>query len=346
MPLPHDLLDLHQKLGARLVGERITGYASPAEEDQALQTGCAVLDRSARGKLRLTGTERTGFLHGQVTADVNGLAAGRAAYTAMLTPKGQMVCDGRVWCRADHHLFDVEPGREGPVRELFDRHIISEDVEVADVTAEYALFSVVGPRSAEMLGVASLEEHAIEELELTGLGHATAIGTRVGKLGGIDLLVRSADARAALESLLARGAKPIGEDAFDVVRVEAGLPRFGVDMDEETLPLEANLGDRAISFTKGCYVGQEIVARASYRGGVRHKLFGFRLSEGPLPADDTPLFKTIGDAKPAAELTHAVVSPRFGVIALGYARREHQTPGLELLCADGRKAVVCALPFG
>ncbi len=346
MPLPHDLLDLHQKLGARLVGDRIGGYSTPAEEDQSLQNGCAVLDRSARGKLKLTGTERTGFLHGQLTADVNGLGTGRAAYTAMLTPKGQMVCDGRVWSRADHHLFDVEPGREGPVRELFDRHIISEDVEVADVTAEYALLSVLGPKAGAVLSATSLEEHAIEPLALPGIGPATAIGTRVGRLPGIDLLIRAADARACLESLLARGATPVGEDAYDVVRIEAGLPRFGVDMDEETLPLEANLGDRAISFTKGCYVGQEIVARASYRGGVRHKLFGFRLGEGPLPADGTPLFKTIGDAKPAAELTRAVVSPRLGVIALGYARREHQTPGLELFTAEGGKAVVCALPFG
>jgi len=329
MPVPNDLVDLLLKHGTR----------DPEAEDRVLREGCAVLDRSACGKLRLTGSERASFLHGQLTADVQALKPGQGAYTTQLTPKGHLIADGRVLARGDHLLFFVEPGREVPVREVLEKHLISEDVEVADVTGTLALLSFLGPKTADVLGLA-LDEHTQEERN-----GVLFIGTRLGALPGLDVLLPIERAAAFLEPIIARGANVVGEAAYDLARVEAGIPRFGIDMDEETIPLEANLGDRAISFTKGCYVGQEVIARASFRGGVRHKLFGFRLDPGPLPADGTPLFKAVGDAKPAAELTRAVLSPRFGPIALGYARREHQSAGVALVTAEGRRAVVCALPF-
>ncbi len=349
MPIPRDLRDIHQTLGARFEGERILGYSAPEAEGRALRETCGLCDRSDRGKLRLTGTERVGFLHGQVSADVKSLEPGRGAYTALLTPKGHMVADGRVLLRAADALMDTEPGSQDTVRKLLEHHLISEDVEISDATGAWALFSLLGPAAPEIVASAlggtrpHLDEH--RHCERQGV---LVVGARLGALEGLDLFVPAERAALVLGSLLERGGPliaPVGQEAWEIARVEQGVPRFGADLDEETIPLEANLAERALSFTKGCYVGQEVIARASYRGGVRRKLVGFRLDPGPLPARKTALFKAVGDSKTAGELTTCLVSPRFGPIALGYARREHQAPGTELVTAEGRKATVCALPF-
>ena len=150
---------------------------------------------------------------------------------------------------------------------------------------------------------------------------------------------------ALLERGKSLGVAMAGTRALEVLRVEAGIPRWGAEMDEETIPLEANLGERAISLTKGCYVGQEVIARASYRGGVRRKLVGLHLDSGSMPARGTSLLHAAGETKPAGEVATAVSSPRFGAIALGYARREFQAPGTSLVCADGARFTVRALPF-
>ncbi|MGC4114823.1 MAG: aminomethyl transferase family protein [Myxococcales bacterium] len=350
MPIPRDLRDIHQTLGARFDGERILGYGTHEAELEALGKTCGLCDRSERGKLRLTGSERVGFLHGQVSNDIKSLAPGRGCYTTLLTPKGHMVGDGRLLLRADDALFDTEPGREGPLQKLFEHHLISEDVEVSDVTAQYALLSLLGPAAPEIVASAlggtrpHLEEH--RHCDRQGV---LVVGARLGALEGLDLLVPAERAALVLGSLLERGQPhglvPVGSEAWEIARVEQGVPRFGADMDEETIPLEANLTERALSFNKGCYVGQEVIARASFRGGVRRKLVGFRLGEGPLPAAKTTLFKAVGDLKTAGELASCLVSPRFGPIGLGYARREHQVPGSELVTPEGRKVTVCALPF-
>ena len=350
MPIPRELRELHQALGARFDGERLLDYGSLDAEDRALRETCGLFDRSDRGKLRLTGSERVAFLHGQVSNDVKSLEPGRGQYTALLTPKGQMVADGRILLRQDDALLDTEPGREATVFGLLERHLISEDVELTDVTGGFALLSLVGPASPEVvtLTLGGTHPHLDEHRHCDRHG-VLVVGTRLGALEGLDLLVPIDRAACVLQSLLERGKPlglaPVGFAAMEIARVEAGVPRFGADMGEETLPLEANLTERALSFTKGCYVGQEVIARASYRGGVRRKLSGFRLDAGPLPAGPATLFKSVGDAKSAGELTTAVISPRFGAIALGYARREHQAPGTELVAPDGRRAVVCALPF-
>lgn len=350
MPIP-DLREVHQTLGARFDGETVLGYAPLDAEVRALREGCGLCDRSGRGKLRLTGSERVGFLHGQVSNDVKSLEPGRGCYTALLNPKGHMLADGRVLLRADDALFDTEPGLEGKVKALLDHHLISEDVEIADVTGAFALFSLFGPAAPEVVASAlgGTRPHLGEHRHCDRQGVLVA-GAKLGRLEGLDVLVPADRAALVLGSLLERGKPlglaPVGAEALEVVRVEEGVPRYGPDLDEETIPLEADLAGRALSFTKGCYVGQEVIARASYRGGVRRKLVGLRLGgEGPLPVPRTLLFKAAGDTKNAGELASCLQSPRFGRIALGYARREFQAPGTELVTASGLKAVVCALPF-
>ena len=350
MPLPQELKALHQSLGARFEGETIAGYASAEAEDAALRTSCGLFDRSDRGKLRLTGTERASFLHGLVTNEVKSLAPGAGVYCALLTPKGHMVADARVLVRRDELLLDTEPGREAAVREFLEKHLVSEDVEVSDRTAPFALLSLLGPASAEVVSATlggtrpHLDEH--QHLEREDL---LVVGTRLGALTGLDLFVPMARACAVTGALLERGKPlclaPVGARAVEILRVEAGVPRFGAEMGEETIPLEANLGERAISFTKGCYIGQEVIARASYRGGVRRRLVGLRLESGAMPGRGASLVRAPGETKPAGELATAVVSPRLGAIALGYARREFQAPGTELFAADGARLRVCALPF-
>jgi folate-binding protein YgfZ len=349
-----ELLALHRSLGARIEeqasGPAVLGYGDLAREYRAMQEACGLCDRSGRGLVRLGGADRVAFLHRLVTNDVNNLLAGRACYTAILTVKGKMIADARVLNRPDALLLDTEPGRAAAVTELLAHYVISEDVEVVDATGSFAVLSLVGPRAPEAAAlvagrpVPTLDENQIEEL-----GDGFALGARLGQTPGVDLFVPTAQASAAFAAALERGRSiglaPVGSEALEVVRVEAGLPRFGADMNEETIPLEANLSERAIHFNKGCYVGQEVIARATFRGAVRRRLAGLALDALPLPAPGTAFFAAGAGERASAETTSAVLSPRFGPIALAYVRREHMAAGTELMTREGRKAWVRALPF-
>ena len=346
MQIPDALKELHRSLGARFdsSSSQVLGYSELEKEYWALQETCGLYDRSARGKLRLSGSERVEYLHRMVTADVQGLGEGRGAYTAILNARGSIVADARILRRADELFLDVEPGLEGPVAQYLDRFIISEDVEIEDVTARFALLSFVGPRASEAVSsalgtsVPALSEHEVRVVEQDDL---LLVGTRLAAAPGVDLFAAPERAREIAE---AAGSTWFQDYFFEVARVEAGVPRFGLELVETAQPLEAGL-ERAISFTKGCYVGQEAIARAAYRGATRRKLAGLSFEEGALPEPGFKLFGQRGAAKAAAEITSAVRSPRFGLIGLGLVRREHLAPGTELVAEDGRKARVRSLPF-
>ncbi|HCF56446.1 MAG TPA: glycine cleavage system protein T [Myxococcales bacterium] len=351
MQIPDALKELHRSLGARFdsSSSQVLGYSELEKEYWALQETCGLYDRSARGKLRLSGSERVEYLHRMVTADVQGLGEGRGAYTAILNAQGSIVADARILRRADELFLDVEPGLEGPVAQYLDRFIISEDVEIEDVTARFALLSFVGPRASEAVSsalgtsVPALSEHEVRVVEQDDL---LLVGTRLAAAPGVDLFAAPERAREIAEAALERfpELRAVGFEAVEVARVEAGVPRFGLELVETAQPLEAGL-ERAISFTKGCYVGQEAIARAAYRGATRRKLAGLSFEEGALPEPGFKLFGQRGAAKAAAEITSAVRSPRFGLIGLGLVRREHLAPGTELVAEDGRKARVRSLPF-
>jgi folate-binding protein YgfZ len=248
-------------------------------------------------------------------------------------------------------LLDVEPGRERAVREHLNRFLISEDAEVADVTATLALFSLVGPRARDALNaalgapIADLDEHQ----HLRTPGGWTIVGTRLGAHSGFDILAASESSSELLDMLLARGQasglRAVSEDALEVVRVEAGVPRCGAELNEDTSVAEAGLAERAISYSKGCYVGQEAVARSTQRGLQRRRLAGLRFSEGTLPATGASLFASPDKAVSVGQVTSAVLSPSLGAIGLAYLRRELLASGTELLLEDDRRASVVALPF-
>jgi len=286
-----------------------------------------VVDRSERGKLALTGSEAKTFLHGQVTNDIEGLAAGSGCYAAFLTHKGKMLGDLRVFDLGDELLLDCE---RVALQELFNmirRFKLGMDVELEKRTLEMGLFSVIGPSALEV----GAEEHACARVSLGG---ADVVLARTDV--GVDVFFRSGDrdvVRGALEL-------PDGDEALaEIVRVESGRPRFGVDMDADAvIPQEAGLNERAVSFTKGCYVGQETVARLYYRGKPNRRLRGLRLS-APAPSG-TEL--RLGE-KTVGRLGSCVVSPSFGPIGLALVRREAEDGAT--VSVDGAPALIVDVPF-
>ncbi len=286
-----------------------------------------VVDRSERGKLALTGPEAKTFLHGQVTNDIEGLAAGSGCYAAFLTHKGKMLGDMRVFDLGDELLLDCE---RVALQELFNmirRYKLGMDVELEKRTLEMGLFSVIGP-SALSVGA---EEHACAR---ASLGGADVVLARTDV--GVDVFFWAGDrdaVRGALEF-------PDGDEVMaEIVRVESGRPRFGLDMDSDSvIPQEAGLNERAVSFTKGCYVGQETVARLYYRGKPNRRLRGVRLSApAPTGAELRLGEKTVG------RLGSSVVSPSFGPIGLALVRREAEDGAT--VDVNGEPALIVDVPF-
>jgi folate-binding protein YgfZ len=286
-----------------------------------------VVDRSERGKLALTGSEAKAFLHGQVTNDIEGLAPGSGCYAVFLTHKGKMLGDMRVFDLGDELLVDCE---RVALQELFNmirRYKLGMDVELAKRTLEMGLFSVIGRSSLPVGG----QEHACARVSLGG---ADVVLARTDV--GVDVFFWAGDRDAVREAL----DFPDGDEVMaEIVRVESGRPRFGVDLDSDSvIPQEAGLNERAVSFTKGCYVGQETVARLYYRGKPNRRLRGVRLSApAPSGAELRLGEKTVG------RLGSSVVSPSFGPIGLALVRREAEDGAT--VSVEGEPALIVEVPF-
>jgi folate-binding protein YgfZ len=306
---------------------------------EAVAHGCAVVDRSERGKLALTGPQAAAFLNGQVTNDVEALVPGEGLYAAFLTPKGKMLGDVRVLrTAAGELLLDTERIALQALFDVIRRGVIGWDAELHKRTLQTALLSLIGPRAREVAGAADAglpeTEHAHREARIAG-----APVRLVATAGGVDVLCDAEQAASVRDALVAAGAVEASEAAADVARIEAGRPRYGVDLDDSTIPQEAGLNERAVSFTKGCYVGQETVARLFYKGKPNRLLRGLRLS-APV-AGGTPL--RLGERE-VGRVGSVAVSPTHGPIGLALVRREAE-PGTALEAGDATAEVV-ELPFG
>jgi folate-binding protein YgfZ len=301
-----------------------------AHEYEVLATSCGLIDRSERGKLALTGPDAKEMLTGQVTQDVLGLEPGTGAYAAFLTHKGKMLGDLRILDRGDELHLDCERVSLQELFNLIRRAKLGFGVELHKRTLETALFSLIGPRAREVAGIdPGRTEHDHAEGP-----HGLVVATDLG----VDVLVGAGRAEATRAALVAAGAHPVSEAAGEVLRVEHGRPRYGIDLSDSTIPQEAGLNERAVSFTKGCYVGQETVARLHYRGKPNRHLRGLRLSE---PAETgTPIH--LGE-KEVGTVGSSVVSPRLGPIALALVRRE-VAPGDQVTVGTATAEVV-ELPF-
>ncbi len=306
---------------------------------RTITEAAGLLDRSERGKLALSGPDAKAFLQGQVSNDVEGLTPGQGCYAAFLTPKGKMLGDLRILDAGDELLLDTE---RVALQDLFNmiRHFsLGYQLELHKRTLERGLLSLVGPASESVAGAAELpeSEHAHLVIEI-GERRARAIRTDTG----VDLLCDAADVQALSESLQAAGASPVSEEVVECLRVEHGRPRYGTDLDDTVIPQEAGLNPRAVSFTKGCYVGQETVARLYYRGKPNRHLRGLRLSERAGRGDQVTF-----EGRVVGQVRSVAVSPRFGPIALAFIRRE-VPPGASVAVSSGSSDVaadVVALPF-
>jgi folate-binding protein YgfZ len=287
-------------------------------EYELLTESAGVVDRSDRAKLVVRGGEAADFLQGQVSNDVEALAPGSGCYAVVLTHKGKLRTDLRVLRGEDHFWLDTEPIGHAVLAHMLGTYTLGRDVQWDDVTAGRALVSVIGPAASALH---EGPEHSFVERD-GRMYVATALGVDVIGEPGMELDFET-----------------VSEEAAECLRIEAGRPRLGLDMDSETMPQEAGINDRAISFTKGCYVGQETVARLHYRGKPNRHLRGLRLSE---PAERGAEIR-LGE-KVVGRLGSVCDSPRHGPIALALLRRE-ASPG-DTVSIAGAEAEVVALPFG
>jgi folate-binding protein YgfZ len=313
----------------------VTTLDSLETEYRTLTRGCGLVDRSDRGKLALGGTEAKTFLQGQVSNDTESLTEGRGCYAAFLTPKGKMLGDLRILDAGQEILLDTE---RVALQELFNmiRHFsIGYAVELHKRTLESGLLSLIGPESDAVAGAAFGAAPGAAEHEHVVAGGVRLIRTDVG----IDLLFDAASSERVREAGLEAGAEPVSEAAAECLRIEHGRPRYGIDLDGTVIPQEAGLNERAVSFTKGCYVGQETVARLFYRGKPNRHLRGLRSQEPLHPGTELRY-----EDRVAGRVTSVAVSPRLGPIALGFVRREVPV-GATLNDGEAGSAEVVELPF-
>jgi tRNA-modifying protein YgfZ len=302
-----------------------------------LREECGFVDRSDRGMLLVSGPDAAEYLQGQLTNDVEALAPGEGQYAVLLDRKGHMQADMRVLRPAAEEIWiDTEPVAIAAASRHLQMYSIGREVKVEEVGAERVIFSLIGPRSAEVAGTPPLPENSCATVTVAG-SECLAAGTAEG----IDLIAAASEAERLRAALFAAGADAVSAAAAEILRVESGTPRFGAEMGTATMPAEAGIVERAVSFTKGCYIGQETVARLHYKGKPNRHLRGLRLSAPAEPG--APLL--LGE-KEVGKLGGAVVSPAFGPIGLAILRREAE-PGSELAVGeDGVTAAVVDLPFG
>lgn len=325
-----------------------TADAALSVEYAALRSGCALLDANLRAFACITGEDRSSFLQGMVSNDVAKLAPGRGAAAAILTVQGRVVTDLRVFVLDDSILLDFPASHRDVGVATLEKYVVADDVEfiAPDLTP---LWVLEGPGAADVfrkafsMEVADLVRGAHRSIALEG-GAARVFAVTHSGESGFLLVGPAALADSVRDAAVAAGAVPVGPEVLDIARVEAGIPRIGVDMDESYLAPEVGLAD-AISHSKGCYIGQEVVERVASRGNVQKKLVGLRLDLDHTVPAGTALK---AEGKEAGVVTSCVASPTLGVIALGYARRAVWDAGARVIVVapeGDAEATVEVLPF-
>jgi len=340
-------LGLHEfqhSLGAHfgeVAGEEVVlHYNDSAAERTALRESAGVLDLSFRGRLCVVGVDRARFLHGQVTNNIKDLKPGQGCYALLTTNKGKLQSDMNVHCLADELLLDFEPGLTAKIIERLEKFVVADDAQMVDVASHYGLLSVQGPQAAPVVAAlrlfGALPEKPFQSVKASDptLGELYLANLPRTGTAGFDVFVPVAAMGAVADKLIAAvkqsGGSASGWTALELTRIEAGIPRFGADMDETNLPQEAGVEARAVSFNKGCYIGQEVINRIRTMGQVSRALRGLRLVDaaGKLPVRGDKLFH---GGKEVGYITSAVSSPTLRAnIALGYVRKECNAVGSEL----------------
>lgn len=358
MPRRTPLWALHRAAGARFSGidgwEIPDYYTDTVEEHAAVRQWAGLIDRSHRGKIRVTGRDRATFLHALLTNDINALSPGQGCLAAFLNVQGKVVSLMAAHVLPDAIFLEVPDSITAKTLETFDKFLISEKAYFEEVTERWGIVGLHGPEAKGFL--AELSGRAIPELPLYHHAECCLAGlsvrlVRSAESGeeGYDCWVPADQTVALWERLAdsgrAHGVSPVGHAAWNVLRVEAGVPWYGPDVDEEVLLLETSL-EQSYSLTKGCYVGQEVVARITYRGHVNRKLTGLIFSHEAHP--ETGARVRQGERE-VGQITSAVLSPSLKhPIALAYLRREVLTPGTQVTVSHGGRSLcaeVVSLPF-
>ena len=328
--------------------------ADPADES-AVRSGAAIGAISARAQLAVAGPDRAAYLQGLLTNDIQALTEGSGCYAAWLSPQGRMLADMHVLQSAGMMLLDVPAEQADAILARLDQFLFSEDVRIESMAEAMTGVWLHGPRASHVIGqvvrgVAGLDEwghyrHATGTFE----GDPVSVA-RIDQLDvpGYCVFLARATEQKFVAALVSAGARIVAPEALNAARVAAGYPVFGVDMTTETIPLEAGIEERAISFTKGCFVGQEVVIRVMHRGGgrVAKKLVGLRLASTPEQNAKEPFrgAKIFAADREIGFVSSAAVSPTLGPIALGYVHRDFTAAGSSVQI-DGHPATVVGLPM-
>ena len=331
-------------------------YGDPVAEHLAVRNGVGMMDLSARGKMRVTGDDRVTWLQSLISNDILPLGTGQAIYSTFLTHKGKILSYFRVYKYIDALMLE-DVGEVGDATYLALRKFLlfGTKAKLENCAESWGLLLISGPKALDLIratfgtDVSSLKLLAFEQLEIDGQPALLIRSEETGDTD-IEILTPAEGLRPAWERLWnvgeSMGLQPFGAQALETLRVEAGLPKMGPDLNENIVPPEANLEGKAFSLNKGCYPGQEVVARMDTYGSVRRRLVGLTLNESVVPSTGAKLFS--GDRE-VGWVSSAVLSPSVGkVIALGFPLRDFSKPGTELsLETDGRRvsAIVQQLPF-
>ena len=320
----------HEQMGARLEEGRIPlSYASPVEEYWATRTHAGLIDLSHLGLLQVTGKDRLSFLNGLLTNELLKLKEGEGVRSALLNTKARVLADLYLYARDDDLLIDTGDLPGAKVKDILDRFIITEDVQIKDIASEFVHLSLQGQQATEnardLFGTTFAD---MKTLQHKTLGPTLiVVRDRTGQ-SGYDMIIPNDEAPAIWQGFLLKGVTPVGQDALEILRLEAAYPRYGVDVDENTIILEAGYKD-AISFTKGCYLGQEVVARATHIGRVNKNLVQFQTDSNHVPG---PKSKFQATDREAGYVTSAAFSPGLkAVVGLGYAQRDFAKEGTKLV---------------
>ena len=330
-------------------------YGDPEREYVTTQEGVAVLNFSSAGKLEVSGQNAVQFLNGLVTNDIKALSPGSGALAAFLNIHAKLLALCRIYNTGSQFLLELDGGNREKVFRNLSRFVPAGGFFVNDVSDEVALISLQGPRAAEMISALTgtavgAEAYSNGERRLTSATVLVAAHPRCSRYG-FDLFVARADAatvwREITENGSSFGARAVGADAFEIARIESGIPKEPEDVNENHILLEAGF-EEAISYTKGCYLGQEIIARIHWRGQPAKRLMGLRIEGAEVPARGTALYGA--DGKKVGEVTSSAMSPKLKkIIALGYVHRYYLTPGTRLTLKSGDSVVgeaeVVPLPF-
>jgi len=330
-------------------------YGDPEGEYLATREGVAVLNLSSAGKLEVSGENAAQFLNGLVTNEIKSLAPGSGVLAAFLNVHAKLIALCRIYQTGPHFLLELDAGNREKVFRNLSRFVPAGGFLVDDVSERLALISLQGPRAAEM--ISSLTGRAVSGQRYENgerlLASATVLVAAHPRCSpdGFDLFIARNDVSMAWREIIAVGAsfgaRPVGGDAFEIARIEFGIPKEPDDVNENHILLEAGFED-AISYTKGCYLGQEIIARIHWQGQPAKRLMGLKIEGAEVPAKGTALYAA--DGKKVGEITSSAMSPKLKrIIALAYVHRYYLTPGTPLTLRHGDSVVgeaeVVPLPF-